>query len=95
MCTGLLVQLLAPPFPRHHADRWPAKLAIPGATEESQTKRFIDSKAAGLVRIPVQSWALRCLDGVFRSLRRVRRPSEALGRKLLSLYEGAHGWGVC
>jgi hypothetical protein len=33
MCTGLVVQLLSPLFPRHCAERWPAKLAIPGATQ--------------------------------------------------------------
>lgn len=64
MRTGLVVQLLAPLFPRHHAERWPAKLAIPGATQESQKKRFIDSRGAGVVRMPVQSWALRCIKGV-------------------------------
>jgi hypothetical protein len=76
MCTGLVVQLLAPLFPRHHADRWPAKLGIPGATKESQKKRFIDSTGAGLVRIPVQSWALRCMDGVFRSLMKTLPPPD-------------------
>ena len=76
MCTGLAVQLLAPLFPRHHADRWPAKLGIPGATQESQKKRFIDCQAAGLVRIPVQSWALRCMDGVFRSLMKTLPPPD-------------------
>jgi hypothetical protein len=76
MCTGLIVQLLAPLFPRHHADRWPAKLAIPGATKESQKKRFIDSRGARLVRIPVQSWALRCMDGVFRSLMKTLPPPD-------------------
>lgn len=76
MCTGLVVQLLAPLFPRHHADRWPAKLATPGATQESQKKRFIDSRSAGLVRIPVQSWALRCMDGVFRSLMKTLPPPD-------------------
>ncbi len=76
MCTGIVVQLLAPLFPRHHADRWPAKLAVPGATPESQKKRFIDSRRAGLVRIPVQSWALRCMDGVFRSLMKTLPPPD-------------------
>jgi hypothetical protein len=76
MCTGLVIQLLAPLFPRHHADRWPGKLGIPGATQESQKKRFIDSRSAGLVRIPVQSWALRCMDGVFRSLMETLPPPD-------------------
>lgn len=76
MCTGLVVQLLAPLFPRHHVDQWPAKLGIPGATQESQKKRFIDSTGAGLVRIPVQSWALRCMDGVFRSLMKTLPPPD-------------------
>jgi DNA replication protein DnaC len=76
MCTGLVVQLLSPLFPRHHAEKWPAKLGIPGATQESQKKRFIDSRGARLVRIPVQSWALRCMDGVFRSLMKTLPPPD-------------------
>ena len=76
MCIGLVVQLLAPLFPRHHVDRWPAKLAVPGATRASQKKRFIDSKSAGLVRIPVHSWAVRCMDGVFRSLIKTLPPPD-------------------
>lgn len=76
MCTGLVIQLLTPLFARHHAERWPAKLATPGATQESQKKRFIDSTGAGMVRIPVQSWALRCMDGVFRSLMKTLPPPD-------------------
>lgn len=76
MCTGLIVQLLAPLFPRHHADRWPAKLGIPGATQESQNKRFNNTRGPELVRIPVQSWAVRCMDGVFRSLMKTLPPPD-------------------
>jgi hypothetical protein len=34
LCTGLLVQLLRPLFPRHHAESRPAKLVIPDATQK-------------------------------------------------------------
>lgn len=67
MCAGLLIELLAPLFPRHHARRWPAKAGIPDATLESQNQR---SK----IKIPIEAWAMRCMDGVFRSLMKTLPP---------------------
>ena len=58
MCAGLFVALLAPLFPRHG---WKQKLRNPDAPRKSQNNRF-------RIRYSRESWALRCMDGVFRSL---------------------------
>lgn len=68
MCVGLLISLCTPLFPRHHKEKWPGRLANPGATSESQNQRFIDSfKAKGCV-ISRHDWTMKCMNGVFRSL---------------------------
>jgi len=61
LCAGLMIRLLAPLFPRHHRERWPGTLRIPGATPVSQNQRF-------KILVSRESWALRCMDGVFRAL---------------------------
>ena len=58
LCSGLMVKLLAPLFPRHG---WPQKLIKPDATSKSQNNRFRH-------RYSRKSWATRCMDGVYRSL---------------------------
>lgn len=68
MCAGLVVQLLGPLFPRHRRERWPRSAAFSDATRESQNKSFQISEGQNLRRLPAQHWALRCMDGVFRSL---------------------------
>ncbi|MGE3335897.1 MAG: hypothetical protein AB7I36_19810 [Rhodospirillaceae bacterium] len=68
MCVGLLITLCAPLFPRHHKEKWPGRVKKPGATQESQNQRVIDSfKAKGRV-ISRHDWTRACMDGVFRSL---------------------------
>lgn len=68
MCIGLMVRLLAPLLAAHHQVRWPQTAQNPGATSESLNHRFkLLSQGKGY-RVPVQQWALRCMDGVFRSL---------------------------
>ncbi|MCC7292863.1 MAG: hypothetical protein IT449_12450 [Phycisphaerales bacterium] len=76
MCCGLVVQLLSPLFPRHHRERWPGKAAVPDATRKSQKDRLRDLRGQKVVRIPVQEWALRCMDGVYRSLMKTIPPLE-------------------
>lgn len=74
MCVGLVVQLLAPLLAAHHQHRWPGSLGNPGATSTSlnQSKIYY-SKAKDYYarveshRMGVQQWAMRCMDGVFRS----------------------------
>jgi len=61
MCAGLMVELMAPLFPRHHRARWPQKLIEPDAPRKSQNNRL-------RYRYSRESWALRCMDGVFRAL---------------------------
>jgi hypothetical protein len=73
LCAGLFVQLLRPLFPRHHAQSWPGKLAIPDATQKSQNKRFRNN----YLKIPVELWAMRCREGVFRSLMKTIPPIPA------------------
>jgi hypothetical protein len=61
MCAGLFVALLTPLFPRHHRHGWPQKLRKPDASRESQNDRL-------RIKYSRESWAVRCMDGVFRSL---------------------------
>lgn len=68
MCVGLALTLLAPLFPRHHRNKWPERVANPGATRESQNQRFIDSITGKKRLISRHEWTQRCMDGVFRSL---------------------------
>jgi hypothetical protein len=67
MCAGLLVELLAPLFPRHHRARWPQKLMEPDAPRKSQNNRL-------RYKYSRESWALRCMDGVFRALMKTLPP---------------------
>ncbi len=68
LCTGLVVYLLSPLFARHHAKRWPGRAAIPGATQKSQNQSFKGFGVRSGARISRKVWALRCMDGVYRSL---------------------------
>jgi len=61
MCAGLMVELLAPLFPRHRRAKWPQKLIEPDAPRKSQNNRL-------RYRSSRESWALRCMDGMFRAL---------------------------
>ena len=70
MCAGLMVELLAPLFPRHHRQRWPQKLMDSDTTRESQNNR-------PRYKYSRESWALRCMDGVFRSLMKTLPPLPA------------------
>lgn len=76
MCIGLLITLCAPIFPRHHKDKWPGCVRKPGATQESQNQRFIDSIKGKPRLISRDEWARRCMDGVFRSLMKTLPPFE-------------------
>lgn len=67
MCVGLVVRLLGPLLAAHHRQRWPSSLGNPGATPESLNKRFKGYIQAEGYRTGVEQWALRCMDGVFRS----------------------------
>lgn len=71
MCIGLCVQLLAPLFPTHG---WPQKLIKPDAQFLSHKQRFRNK----IQRIPRELWALRCMDGVFRSLMKTLPPLPAI-----------------
>lgn len=68
MCAGLLVHLENLALPRHHRNKWPAKLAISDATAESHKKNLIKYKGPRGAEIPRHLWAIRCMDGVFRAL---------------------------
>ena len=67
MCAGLLVEVLAPLFPRHHRQKWPGKLMESDTTRESQNNR-------PRYKYSRESWALRCMDGVFRSFMKTLPP---------------------
>jgi len=67
MCAGLLVSLLTPLFARHHRRQWPQKLRKQDAAKKSQNHRLRFKYSREL-------WALRCMDGVFRSLMKTVPP---------------------
>jgi hypothetical protein len=67
MCAGLFVALLSPLFPRHHRQKWPEKLMNSDAARKSQNNRL-------RIKYSRESWALRCMDGVFRSLMKTIPP---------------------
>ena len=70
MCAGLSIALLAPLFPRHHRHKWPEKLMEPDAPQMSQNNRL-------RIKYSRESWALRCMDGVFRSFMKTLPPLPA------------------
>lgn len=74
LCVGLLITLCAPLFPRHHKKKWPGRLTNPGAAQESQNQRFIDSIKGKPRLISRNDWTMRCMDGVFRSLMKTLPP---------------------
>ena len=78
LCTGLVLYLLGPLFPRHHRKKWPGKVGNPGATQESQNQRFIDSNKDQGRLISRNSWAVKCMDGVFRSLMKTIPPFDPI-----------------
>jgi hypothetical protein len=74
LCTGLIVHLLTPLLARHHAKRWPERSVIAGATAKSLNQspdRFSTGRGD---RISRKAWALRCMEGVYRSLMKTVPP---------------------
>jgi hypothetical protein len=71
MCAGLLVALLTPLFARHHRHQWPHKLIKKDAAQKSQNHRL-------RIKYSRESWALRCMDGVFRSFMKTIPPLPAI-----------------
>jgi hypothetical protein len=67
MCAGLFVELLAPLLPKHHRQKWPQKLMDSDAPQMSQNNR-------PRYKYSRESWALRCMDGVFRSFMKTLPP---------------------
>jgi hypothetical protein len=72
LCAGLMVELLAPLLARHHRKRWPPR--NPGATQESQNDSGYRLYPQGARSLPVHDWAMRCMDGVFRSVMKTLPP---------------------
>jgi hypothetical protein len=71
MCAGLFIELLAPLLPRHHRQKWPQKLMDSDAPQTSQNNRT-------RYKYSRESWALRCMDGVFRSFMKTLPPLPAI-----------------
>ena len=63
MVACLEITLLAPLFPRHHRDKWPQRQVNPDRTflSDKQSIEIYSKKE------PRHSWAIRCMNGVFRS----------------------------
>lgn len=68
MCVGLVVRLLAPLFAAHHCQRWPQSRVNPGVTRESLNQSHKGYFQEEGCRMSIEYWALRCMNGVFRSL---------------------------
>ncbi len=68
MCVGLVVRLCDPLIARHHRQKWLGSARNAGATAASQKHRFKGYIKGNCPQIPVQQWAMRCMDGVFCSL---------------------------
>lgn len=68
MCIGIFITLLKPLFPKHHEDEWPVSAVNSGVKKDSQNYRPNIRKKGLAHRVTVEHWALRCMDGVFRSL---------------------------
>lgn len=67
MAIGLVIRLCDRLLASHHRQKWPEKARKPGATLESQKQRFKGYIPGVCRQIPVSEWAIRCMDGVFRS----------------------------
>lgn len=67
MCVGLIVRLCDQLVARHHRHKWPENGGKPEATLESQKHRFKGYIKGICPSIPVEQWAIHCMDGVFRS----------------------------
>jgi len=70
LCVGLIVTLRTRLLPSHHAENWPDQLRKSGVTRLSQNHSYRIKQSV----IPVEVWALRCMDGVFRALMRSLPP---------------------
>lgn len=77
MCIGIFITLLEPCFPRHHARSWPdgaggsTKSGVKGISENYRSRY---SRGRFSERLSVEEWALRCMDGVFRSFMKTTLP---------------------
>lgn len=78
MCAGLVITLLGPLFARHHRKKWPGKVGNPDASQESQNQRLRDSNKDKGRLISRHAWALKCMDGVFRSLMKTIPPFDPI-----------------
>lgn len=76
MCIGIVVTLLKPIFARHHEREWPGQAwragspAVPGVNRFSENYSPDSKHRAGGMRLPVETWTLRCCEGVFRAFMR-------------------------
>lgn len=83
MCVGLEIRLCRNTFAGHHREKWPPKrrrrLEKPGVSKKSlnQTRFFsLDNYKDRTTMYRVERWALKCMDGVFRSLMKTHPLSE-------------------
>jgi len=74
LCIGLVVNLCEPLFARHHRKRWPEKSENAGASKLSQNYRLEGSDRKSRGTISRESWALKCMDGVYRALMKTMVP---------------------
>jgi hypothetical protein len=68
MCIGLIIHLQKQLFTKHHKDKWPQKLLKPGATKKSHKYSFIINNGDNFNITSRNEWAVKCMDGVFKSL---------------------------
>jgi hypothetical protein len=70
MCIGIVVTLLTPLFAKHHESEWPlhARPTRSGVNPSSENYRPDFKRRRGGIRVSVEDWTLRCMNGVFRAL---------------------------
>ena len=71
MCIGILVTLLRPCFPAHHAASWPEDAissAKSGVNRFSENYRTISKRREQGAILDADQWATNCMNGVFRAL---------------------------
>lgn len=72
MVKCLEVTLLAPLFPEHHKEKWPGTHRNPDTTNLSDKY----SKKIYSVKIDRYLWAIRCMEGVFRTFMKTKSVSD-------------------
>lgn len=67
MCIGIFIELLKPIFPRHHRNAWPDQKENSATKTASEKYLFYRYYIYKQDRVGVESWSVRCMEGVVRA----------------------------